>query len=383
MTSTSVLDIPPSIIASPSGDTLIQQVGTDTWIPATEGMKIEKGDRLQTGDDGTVLLIFFEGSVMEIGVNSEVIVTDPNFSSDSRSTTVKLKQVIGNTVNRVERLVDPASLYEVSAPAEVAAVRGTLFELKVADDDFTEVTCQEGQVSFTAAGITVTIEENMTSSALPGEVPSAPSPQVTIVPTPDLTQVVTPTPVAENGQVTTQTPIMTPTPTPIEETEPTPTPTKVEFADANLEAAIREAIGKPSGDINRTELEGIANLNASARGISNLSGLEYCTNLTDLRLRGNELSDISPLANPTHPIILDLNDNQIDDISPLMGGLNLGHLKLQQNQISDIYPLVIAALGSPVDCEDCYLNLADNPLSAMSLDVYTPQLQEMGITVYF
>ena len=70
----------------------------------------------------------------------------------------------------------------------------------------------------------------------------------------------------------------------------------VTFADTNLEAAIREAIGKATGPIYRSDLEVLTSLSASERNISDLKGLEHCTNLTDLDLGYNWISDINPLV---------------------------------------------------------------------------------------
>jgi hypothetical protein len=51
----------------------------------------------------------------------------------------------------------------------------------------------------------------------------------------------------------------------------------VEFPDKNLEAGIRKAINKPTGDILSTDLVGknVITLNLNSKGISDLSGLEY------------------------------------------------------------------------------------------------------------
>ena len=57
---------------------------------------------------------------------------------------------------------------------------------------------------------------------------------------------------------------------------------EITFPDSNLEAAIRAAIGKPEGSILPSDLEGLTSLDASERGITDLTGLEYCTNLTEL-----------------------------------------------------------------------------------------------------
>jgi Leucine-rich repeat (LRR) protein len=115
--------------------------------------------------------------------------------------------------------------------------------------------------------------------------------------------------------------------------------TAVYFADANLEQAIREEIFKPTGDIYPSDLDGLESLFAWQRNISDLTGLEYCTGLTDLDLPENHITDISPLAGLTNLWYLDLKENRISDISPLADLTNLTDLDLRRNQISDIAPL--------------------------------------------
>ena len=175
----------------------------------------------------------------------------------------------------------------------------------------------------------------------------------------------------------------------------------VNTPDPNLEAAIREAIEKPIGDIYESDLLGLAKLYASGRDITDLNGLEYCTNLIQLSLRNNQISDISPLSGLSSLTQLSLRDNQISDISPLSGlssltvlnlwinqisdisplsGLaSLTQLSLWDNQISDIEPLVNnlgLSLGDSVD-------LGGNPLSTISIDTYIPQLEARGVIVKY
>jgi len=113
----------------------------------------------------------------------------------------------------------------------------------------------------------------------------------------------------------------------------------VTFADPNLEAAIREAIGKPTGPIYPSDLEGLTSLSASEKNIADLTGLECATSLTSLGLDDNQISNVSPLANLTSLQQLWLGDNQISDISPLANLTSLQQLWLSYNQISDISPL--------------------------------------------
>ena len=110
----------------------------------------------------------------------------------------------------------------------------------------------------------------------------------------------------------------------------------VVFPDANLEGAIREAIAKPDGPIYTCDLKGCTVLGAASRNISDLTGLEYCTNLTNLDLEGNEIANVSPLADLINLTRLDLKRNQIVNISPLADFINLTNLDLSHNEISSI-----------------------------------------------
>ncbi|HIH96261.1 MAG TPA: leucine-rich repeat domain-containing protein [Thermoplasmata archaeon] len=56
----------------------------------------------------------------------------------------------------------------------------------------------------------------------------------------------------------------------------------VTFPDRNLEKAVREAIGKPTGPIRAADLEKLTRLSANGENITELTGLEYCTNLESL-----------------------------------------------------------------------------------------------------
>ena len=73
-------------------------------------------------------------------------------------------------------------------------------------------------------------------------------------------------------------------------------PEPAEFADPDLEAAVREAIDIPARPIYPEDLAGLTSLTANERDISDLTGLEYATSLTELRLRHNQISDVKPLV---------------------------------------------------------------------------------------
>jgi C1A family cysteine protease/transcriptional regulator CtsR len=113
----------------------------------------------------------------------------------------------------------------------------------------------------------------------------------------------------------------------------------VTFLDPNLEAVVREAISKPTGPIYASDLEGLTSLNAHERNITDITGLEHCTNLKLLGLWSNNISDIAPLANLTNLTMLGLWSNNINNIAPLGNLTNLTFLNLWNINISDIAPL--------------------------------------------
>jgi Leucine-rich repeat (LRR) protein len=143
----------------------------------------------------------------------------------------------------------------------------------------------------------------------------------------------------------------------------------VTFPDANLQAAIRGATNKPTGDIYQSNLQALTWLTASARNISNIAGLEYCTNLLYLSLRVNQISDISSLASLTKLTTLYLGSNQISDISSLASLTNLTFLYLGTNQISDISSL--ASLTNLTSIHLSYNLISDiSPLASLTKLTY-------------
>jgi len=117
-------------------------------------------------------------------------------------------------------------------------------------------------------------------------------------------------------------------------------PKEVTFPDLELEAVIRDAIDKPEGSILASDLEGLTSLFDLSKSITDLTGLEYCTDLTRLHLGDRcQISDLSPVASLANLRSLHLYRCEITDISPIASLTSLTMLSLDMNQISDISPL--------------------------------------------
>ena len=114
----------------------------------------------------------------------------------------------------------------------------------------------------------------------------------------------------------------------------------VNIPDANLRAAIAEALGKAPGiRITRDEMATLTHLEAHDADIRNLIGLEFATKLEEIRCNNNSIADLSPLAGLIKLRVVELRHNAIKDLSPVKELLNLDWLIVPYNLISDISPL--------------------------------------------
>ena len=180
------------------------------------------------------------------------------------------------------------------------------------------------------------------------------------------------------------------------------TPPRVEFADANLATAIREALDLDTGDgvdilkIPKAELTKLTRLSIRVATLSDLTGLEHATQLITLSLGGRDITDLTPLAQLTELTKLTLSGNEISDISPLAELTELRELSLSANEISDISPLAeltelrelslsfnrisdISPLTQLIELTT--LSLHDNQISDITALTQLTKLTLLGLTV--
>ena len=122
--------------------------------------------------------------------------------------------------------------------------------------------------------------------------------------------------------------------------EDVPDDAPVTIPDAKLREAVAAALGKASGAlITVAEMKTLTILLAFDAGISDLTGLEFATNLTTLGLFDNRITDLSALSGLTSLTDLGLHGNRITDLSALSGLTSLTDLGLSGNRITDLSAL--------------------------------------------
>lgn len=111
------------------------------------------------------------------------------------------------------------------------------------------------------------------------------------------------------------------------------------FESAELETAVRGAVGIQEGPITLETLASLTVLFATNNTITSLAGLENCTSLRRLELDGNNISDLQPLAGLTALTTLVMRRNAIRDLTPIANLTNLQRLVLNNNQVGDMDPV--------------------------------------------
>ena len=140
---------------------------------------------------------------------------------------------------------------------------------------------------------------------------------------------------------------------------------QVHIPDPNLRAAIAEALDKsPNAPITVEDMEGLTFLSKiEGQGIRDLTGLQFATNLSSIRIEGSKVSDLSPIAGLTQLKALDIDSidspsvihdakqlsrlvnltflalHGVEDLTPLAGLPKLEQLFVSHSNIRDLSPL--------------------------------------------
>ena len=140
----------------------------------------------------------------------------------------------------------------------------------------------------------------------------------------------------------------------------------VHIRDANLRAAIAEALGKsPNTPITAEEMATLQRLYAENKNISDLTGMAPAKNLTELNIGDNPLSDLSPLASLTKLREIHFRDTEVADLSPLAGLRDLEVINASETRITSLAPL--AGLKNLQKLDTVHSDITDlSPLAGLT-----------------
>ncbi len=151
--------------------------GTVTYQgrPARVGDRLTApGQQIVTGRQSSAVLAVDTG-IATINVAELTTVQVQNLSMAANGGRItRLSVPRGQARIQARPLTNPNSRLEVSSPAGVAGVRGTVFGVGVGPNGKTGVSTLEGAVATTAKGRTVTINSGYSSLVFPGDAPTQP-----------------------------------------------------------------------------------------------------------------------------------------------------------------------------------------------------------------
>ncbi len=115
----------------------------------------------------------------------------------------------------------------------------------------------------------------------------------------------------------------------------------VYMPDRALESAVRASLDRPFLWLTKRDMAQVREIQAPSRGVANLEGLQYCTGMTVLNLRGNKVTSLTKLNGLRNIERLDVGENQIKNIDAVAGMIYLKELVLygEFNEIVDWRPL--------------------------------------------
>jgi hypothetical protein len=93
--------------------------------PAPTGASLAVDDQVSTLETAGALITFFDGSEIELGSNTLLIIRE--MRGQGTQTNIIIESIIGASIHNVVALTDPGSSYRVMSGGSLAVVRGTLF----------------------------------------------------------------------------------------------------------------------------------------------------------------------------------------------------------------------------------------------------------------
>lgn len=172
----STLDAPDpqtALLQGSRGQVEIQVVG-GIWESAAAGEMIASGGRLRTGPLSSATLALYDGCLVTLGSDTEVLIAQLDARRDGPRV-IEIVQVSGETFHVVAQSTHLASVYEVFTPSGSGRVQGTVFAVTVSANQESSFSVVEGAVAVTAAGETVVATAGETTSLHSGEPPLPPA----------------------------------------------------------------------------------------------------------------------------------------------------------------------------------------------------------------
>jgi hypothetical protein len=140
------------------------------WEPAEDGVRVRAGQRIITGPNSSLTLVFADGSRMTLGPYTYVTL-DELGGGWGTSLRLVATQHAGTTQNSVVPLRGAKSAYNLVTPAGVVSVHGTQFSVAVGLEGASRFAVDRGEVVVSEQGSALSLVSGQAAAAKPGVLP--------------------------------------------------------------------------------------------------------------------------------------------------------------------------------------------------------------------
>lgn len=150
-----------AVVSVESGTVTAQSPEEPSSHEIADGDTVSVGTIISTGADTIASILFADNSTIRLAPSTTIQLA--SITSESDGLHIDIKQVVGDTWSRVERLLDQEAHYTIETPTTATTVRGTSFNVSVASDGSSSIDAAENDVSVAAVARSkddrITIEE--------------------------------------------------------------------------------------------------------------------------------------------------------------------------------------------------------------------------------
>lgn len=146
----------------------VKRVNTSNWISVNLEAIVGVGDTIRTDATGKARITFFaDGVDTDIEPSTEYRIT--RFEGTDSGFHIGAEIVIGQTLQRIGRLLDSNSSYDITTPSMALAARGTEFVIRVSDSGRAATLVSKGVVNADAEAATADVPPGFGIRRDPGE----------------------------------------------------------------------------------------------------------------------------------------------------------------------------------------------------------------------
>jgi mannose-6-phosphate isomerase-like protein (cupin superfamily) len=134
------------------------QIEPGIWTSVLSARTLSVGQRVRTGPLSSVRLVFYDGSQIRLGSDTEVSIDELDARQESDPRVVVLTQWIGRSEHDVVPAIADGSHYKVHTPSATGSAEGTRFSVVVTPARSAHFYVEEGAIAVTGTGTTILVE---------------------------------------------------------------------------------------------------------------------------------------------------------------------------------------------------------------------------------